>query len=160
MCIWSRPIFSHSCPASIITARRVAFGQVHAVGILLRHSAILFVCDSGPASSPICITRVCGNVVMLGLDIALELVPAASCSAMICLGPTTRPMKASPGATGWTRVPTQQGQPVGRARVVAVVLKVAGPHADSRHSEGEGEEGEGGEKGGGRRRLTPALEAT
>ena len=42
-------IFSHSCPASIISPTR-AFGQVHAVDILLRHSASLSVCESGAAS--------------------------------------------------------------------------------------------------------------
>ena len=101
------------------------------------------------SQSPICITRVCRNVEMHGPDIALERLPAEQDSATskgcdseacsecrvllkICsfLERTYTPRahdapdERIPGATGWTRVPTQQRQPVGTAQVVVVILEV------------------------------------
>ena len=100
------------------------------------------------SQSRICRTRV-RNVEMLGPDIALERVPAEQDSATskgcdseacsecrvllkICsfLERTCAPRahdapdERIPGATGWTRVPTQQRQPVGTAQVLAVILEV------------------------------------
>ena len=89
---------------------------------------------------------------MLGPDIALELVPVDEDSATSegcdrepcmecwvlheicsCLQRNDLPRahdapdERIPGATGWAAVPAQQRQPVGTARVVAIILKVAGP---------------------------------
>ena len=86
---------------------------------------------------------------MLGLDIALKLVPvehdraiSEECDSEACSEcrvlhvicsflqrndlPRAHdaPDERIPGATGWTRVPTQQRQPVGTAQVVAVILEV------------------------------------